>query len=32
MTRLRIIYLRRLHGLAEAQAHALAALIWGAGQ
>jgi hypothetical protein len=32
MTRLQILYLRRLHGLTEAQAHALAALIWGAGQ
>jgi hypothetical protein len=32
MTRLQILYLRRLHGLNEAQANALAALIWGAGQ
>ena len=32
MTRLQILYLRRLHGLTESQAHALAALIWGAGQ
>lgn len=32
MTRLQIIYLKRLHGLTEAQANALAALIWGAGQ
>jgi hypothetical protein len=31
MNRLQILYLRRLHGLTEAQAHALAALIWGAG-
>lgn len=31
MTRLRILYLRRLHGLIEAQAQALAALVWGAG-
>lgn len=31
MTRLQILYLRRLHGLTEAQANALAALIWGAG-
>jgi hypothetical protein len=30
MTRLQILYLRRLHGLSEAQAHALAAIIWGA--
>jgi hypothetical protein len=29
MTRLQIIYLRRLHGLNEAQANALAVLIWG---
>jgi len=32
MTRLQIIYLRRLHGLTEAQAQAFAALIWGMGQ
>jgi hypothetical protein len=32
MTRLQILYPIRLHGLTEAQAHALAALIWGAGQ
>jgi len=32
MTRLQILYLRRLHGLTEAQAQAIAALIWGAGQ
>jgi hypothetical protein len=32
MNRLQIIYLRRLHGLTEAQAQAIAALIWGAGQ
>jgi hypothetical protein len=31
MTRLQILYLRRLHGLTEAQAQALAALIWGCG-
>lgn len=31
MNRLQILYLRHLHGLTEAQAHALAALIWGAG-
>lgn len=29
MSRLRILYLRRLHGLPEAQAQAVAALIWG---
>jgi len=29
MTRLQILYLRRLHGLTEAQAQALAALVWG---
>lgn len=29
MTRLQILYLRRLHGLTEAQAQAIAALIWG---
>jgi hypothetical protein len=32
MTQLRILYLRRQYGLTEAQAHAFAALIWGAGQ
>lgn len=32
MTRLQILYLRRLHGLTEAQAQAIAALIWGASQ
>ncbi len=32
MTRLQILYLRRLHGLTEAQAQAISALIWGAGQ
>lgn len=32
MTRLRILYLRRLHGLTQAQAHALAVLIWGASE
>lgn len=31
MTRLQVLYLRRSHGLTEAQAHALAVLIWGAG-
>ncbi len=30
MNRLQILYLRRFHGLTEAQASALAALIWGA--
>ena len=30
MNALQILYLRRLHGLTEAQAQALAALIWGA--
>ena len=30
MNALQILYLRRLHGLTEAQAHAVAALIWGA--
>ena len=30
MNRLQILYLRRLHGLTEAQAQAIAALIWGA--
>jgi len=30
MTRLQILYLRRLHGLTETQAQILAALIWGA--
>lgn len=29
MNDLQILYLRRLHGLTEAQAHALAVLIWG---
>lgn len=32
MTRLQWIYLRRLHGLTEAQASAIAALFWGAAQ
>lgn len=32
MTRLQILYLRRLHGLTEAQAQAFAILIWGVGQ
>ncbi len=31
MTRLQILYLRRLHGLTEAQANALAVIIWGNG-
>lgn len=31
MNRLQILYLRRAHGLTEAQARALAVLIWGAG-
>lgn len=30
MIALRIAYLRRLHGLSETQARALAGLIWGA--
>lgn len=30
MTRLQILYLRRCHGLSEAQAQMLAELIWGA--
>jgi hypothetical protein len=30
MNRLQTLYLRRLHGLSEAQANALAVLIWGA--
>jgi hypothetical protein len=30
LNRLQIRYLRRLHGVTEAQAHALAVLIWGA--
>jgi hypothetical protein len=29
MNKLQILYLRRLHGLTEAQAHAVAALVWG---
>jgi hypothetical protein len=29
MNRLQILYLRRLHGLTEAQAQALATLVWG---
>lgn len=29
MTRLQVLYLRRVHGLTEAQARALAALVWG---
>ena len=28
MTRMQMLYLRRLHGLTEAQAQAVAALIW----
>lgn len=30
MNRLQVLYLRRLHGLTETQAQALALLIWGA--
>jgi hypothetical protein len=29
MKKLQILYLRRVHGLTEAQAQAIAALIWG---
>lgn len=29
MTRLQILYLRRFHALTEAQANALAVLVWG---
>jgi len=29
MSKLQILYLRRLHGLTEAQAQAVAALVWG---
>jgi hypothetical protein len=29
MRQLQILYLRRLHGMTEAQAHAIAALVWG---
>ncbi len=29
MNKLQILYLRRLYGLTEAQAHAVAALVWG---
>lgn len=29
MTRLQVLYLRRLHGLTEAQAQAIATIIWG---
>lgn len=32
MTRMQILFLMRFHGLTEAQANAIAALIWGAGQ
>jgi hypothetical protein len=32
MTRLQMLYLRRLHGLTEAQAQAVAALVWGVAQ
>ena len=32
MTRLQIKLLMRLHGLTEAQAQVVAALVWGAGQ
>lgn len=31
MNRLQVLYLRRLHGLTEAQAQALVVLIWGVG-
>lgn len=30
LNRLQVLYLRRLHGLTEAQAQAIAALVWGA--
>ena len=29
MNKLQVLYLRRLHGLTEAQAQAIAALVWG---
>lgn len=29
MNRLQVLYLRRLYGLTEAQAQAIAALVWG---
>jgi len=29
MTQLQVLYLRKLHGLTEAQANAIAALVWG---
>ncbi|AUQ53194.1 hypothetical protein PhaeoP70_00487 [Phaeobacter inhibens] len=29
MNRLRVLYLRRLHGLSESSAQAMASLIWG---
>jgi hypothetical protein len=29
MNRLQILYLCRMHGLTEAQAHAVAVLVWG---
>jgi hypothetical protein len=29
MNKLQILYLRRLYGLTEAQAHAIATLVWG---
>lgn len=32
MTKLQIAFLMRVHGLTEAQAHALAVLIWGYAQ
>lgn len=32
MNRLQISFLMRVHGLTEAQAHALAVLVWGAAQ
>ncbi|PRY74311.1 hypothetical protein CLV76_12167 [Marivita geojedonensis] len=31
MTKFQMFFPRRVHGLTEAQAHALAVLIWGAG-
>lgn len=30
MTRLQLLYLRRVHGMTEAQASAIATLFWGA--
>lgn len=32
MKRLQVVILMRAHGLTEAQAQAIAALVWGAGQ